>query len=218
MLHTSKGSRGTKPLSDLEEVDLLVSTIAVVFDPTSQPPPVNVPSDLTGIIRQPVNVSGNPLGQLTITSTRDQIELLLSGNRFEVRDLSGTLDQGVAKIPRIVHEVMALLGNPRLSSYGINFVLEMPKQEARNWLVTTLLSPSIQERLEGELSSNHVNLILHRQSKTLTTQLASGVADKIGVNFNASQETPELPNAEHLRDDMKEQYGALIGLLERLGG
>ena len=205
-------------MSETERLELLVSTIAVVFDPTHQPSPISIPSDLTGILRQPVNVSGDPLGQLVLTSTRDQTELILSGNKIDVRDLSGKLDQGVAKIPRIVHELGALLGNPGLRSYGINFILELSKDDATNWLATNLLSPVVRESLEGQLSSNHINLTLHRPPKTLAIQLASSVVDKINVNFNASGEATELPSAEHLRQDMDDQYRTLIGLLEQLEG
>ncbi len=212
-------------MSESKTVDLLLSTVAVVMDPASQASPINVPNDLvTGILREPINVSVDPIGQLTVTSTRDQIELQLLNNKIDVREVSGDREQGIAKIPRIVHELMALLENPRLRTYGINFVVELPQDDARTWLSSKLLSPVIRDRLEGQLSSNQVNLVLDRSPEVLTVLLTSRGANKINVNFNASvnfdasEESAELPSIEGLGQEMVKQYQTLIELLGQLEG
>ncbi len=211
------GELESDELFEPESLDLLASTIAVVFEPTPQPTPINISAELlAGILREPLNVSADPAGQIMVTSTRDQVELQLLRNKIDVRDVSGDRDQGLAKIPRIVHEFMALLGDVPLQSFGINYIVEVSKDNARDWIATKLLSPTISERIEGQLSSNHVNLILEQTSKTLTIQLSSRVATKMNVNFNVSELTVELPSAENLRAYMDEQYQALIGLLRQL--
>ena len=200
-----------------ENVDLILSTVAVILDPGPDMPNITISDEaLTHILRRPLNVASAPGGQFLIASNRDQIEVQLFPNKIDVRNVSGRAEQGEERIPRIINEFLSLLGNPTLASYGINFAVELKKDDARNWLATNLLNPLLRELVGPDFSSNQASLIIEVPPKQLTVQFGVRSEDQLHVNFNASEDAGGLPSIEQLTEELRGQFSGLIGMLHDL--
>jgi hypothetical protein len=203
-------------LANRSQVELILSTIAVVFQPGESPRQIDIGGEaLTAILRRPLTVAQGP-DILIVTSNRDQIEVQIFPNKIDVRELSGDIAQGRSKIPRIVHEFLSILTDMRIQSYGVNFNLEINVERPREWLGNNLLNPGLAES-GTTLSSNLVSLVLERPPKVWTVRFEAQADDKLNINFNASEHTETLPNRENLDNELKAQYEALKEFLDHLG-
>jgi len=154
---------------------------------------------------------------VAITSARDQIEVHLASNKVDVRDLSGELDQAQSKVPRILNEFLAVLSSPPVTSYGVNFILDIRIQEPDQWLANHLLDPTLSGKLGTQLSSQLVVLIFNQPPKIWTVRFESRDSSRININLNASEGVRVLPGLERLAEDMVTQLEAVHKLLTRLG-
>ena len=192
------------------EADLLFSTIAVVFDPDPNLPIFRMNDEiLSEILRRPLNIGNDPTGQIVISSPRDYIEIQLSPNKIDVRDFSGSHEHGEEHIPRVIHRFLQILDYPELTSYGINFVVEVPNDEPAQWIANTLVNPTKKEYFEN-LTSNRVHLVFQDGCKDITMQVATRGTKNINVNYNASESVSILPSIEELRQGITERHCHLV--------
>ena len=199
------------------QMEILVSTIAVLLVPPTELVPVGITEDaLTGILRRPLTVGEASGGRTIISSNRDQVDVQLFPNKLDVRDVSGDAAEGRRKIPRILTEFLALLANPTITSIGINFIVELSQAEPTQWLGTNFLDPDLATRLGAQPTCNDIALILEVPPKVRNVRFTAQGSDRINVNFNASEETQELPSPKRLEQDLQEQFDTLRRLIEKL--
>jgi hypothetical protein len=204
-------------LANSSQAELLLSTIAVLYQPSDPLNPVSIGGEqLASILRQPLNVGQGP-GLLIATSSRDQLEVHFFPNKIDVRELSGNIAQGVRKIPEILYKFLPILGQVKIQSYGINLVLETNVEKPNRWLGDKFLDRQLSSTLGASPSCDVIVLGLEGPPKERKFQFAAQPGDKLNVNFNASERTDALPSSSRLGEELSEQYLALIELLAQLG-
>ena len=184
-------------MSELPPVDLMFSTVAVVFEPTPDLPVFRITDEvLTNILQHPLNIGNSPGGQIVIGSPRDNIEIQLAPNKIDVRNVSGDNVTGEESIPHILHGFLQILDNPALVSYGINFVVELPVAAPAHWIANQLAHPQMQEYFGDNLASNRMHLQFQDGQKDVTLQIGVRGDGHINMNFNASENISVLPSQE----------------------
>jgi len=191
-------------------IDIIVSTIAVIIAPPNQPRNVSQ-KDLQQVLTHPSFLQ-SPEG-MKVSSLRDQIESILSGNKIDVRDFSGKSRFSGSKIPSVLH---IFLGPRQISSYGINFIITLPLAQPLQWMCDNMLSPKISERTQKTLIGGAGALKIAVEHKTWNIKLDPGEGDTIKVDFNANEETQQLPDEGRLRQELQEQFDALLQFLTDL--
>jgi len=199
-------------LIDQANIDIMMSTIAVITAPPAQPRSIDQ-KDLQQVLTRPLAIGQSPEG-LLVSSQRDQIEVIVGGNKINVRDLSGEPRFSQSKIPPTLH---FFLGPSQINSYGVNFTIAVPRVEPLQWLRDNILSPQISERTRKTLIGGAGALKIAVEHKTWNIKLESGEGDTINVDFNASEETQQLPDNGRLRQELQEQFDALLRFLNDLG-
>lgn len=208
---------GENSLASASQFDLIVSTIAVLFEPSDTRQPTGITSEqLSAVIRKPLSIGQTPDGGTIISSNRDQIEIQLFPNKIDVRESSGDPQQGGRKIPRVLHEFMAIVHDAPIRSYGMNFILDVYTRDPSAWLSVNLLNQELASTLGSPVSSNVVSLIFDRPPKTLTVRFESREPDRINVNFNATEHADTLPPQEQLEVELTDLYESLQGILVKL--
>jgi hypothetical protein len=200
-------------------VELLTATVAVICDP-GPPPETDLVEAFRTLIRVPLNVSQTVDGSLIVASNRDQMEVSLSPNKVDVREVSGDAERAAEKIPRVLDGVFRMLSSPQTRSYGINFILESDLSGAEGataWLGQTFLNESLSGKLDTTLSSDSVMLSFHQGSKVHTIRLQITDGTRVVVNSNASEAIASLPNEEKLKEELTSQYGFLMDVLRKVG-
>ena len=206
-------------MSSSRNLDFILSSIAVIFEPGPKMPDVNISDEaLTQILRRPLSISSAAGGRFLIASARDQIEVQLFSNKIDVRNVSGRQEQGEDRIPKVISEFISLLGNPTLGSYGVNFAIEIYQEQAERWLMSNLLNPAVLgELVEDEVTSNQISLSFERLHKEYTIHLGVRNPDQLHINFNASQDMDHLPGVDQLTVELREQHLFLVDVLDQLG-
>ena len=144
----------------------MVSSVAIGLSPSAELPATALSSERLGsIIGQPLSLAQSPDGRPLVSNVRKQIELHLLGNRVDLRDLSGSIDKAISTIPTIINEIVAAANNPDIRSYGINFIADMHRANAVQWLSETFLNPDLSTRLDSPLSSNHTSIVIQRPAQ-----------------------------------------------------
>ena len=189
-----------------------MSTIAVITAPPPQPRSIDQ-KDLQQVLTRPLAIGQSPEG-LVVSSQRDQIEVMVGGNKINVRDLSGEPRFSESKIPPILH---FFLGSSQITSYGVNFIITVPRVEPLQWMRDNILSPQISERTQKTLMGGAGTLKIAFEHKTWNIKLEPGEGDTINVDFNASEETQQLPDNARLCQELREQFDALLRFLNDLG-
>jgi hypothetical protein len=199
-------------LIDQENIDIIMSTIAVITAPPAQPRSIDQ-KDLQQVLTRPLAIGQSPDGIL-VSSQRDQIEVIVSGNKINVRDLSGEPRFSESKIPSTLH---FFLGSSQIKSYGVNFIINVPRVEPLQWIRDNILSSQIPKRTQKTLIGGAGTLKIANGSKTWNIKLEPGEGDTINVDFNASEETQQLPDNSRLSQELQEQFLALLRFLNDLG-
>ena len=199
----------------VESFDLLASTVALVFQPPLQPPVSISGQEMAKFLHMP-SPGYSPDGSVAINSHRDQIEVFVSANKLDVRNLSGNFEKGYEKVPEVLHGMYNLLGADSPTSVGINFVLSVPKEEPQAWIGQSFLSGDIASIFKGSLASDMISVIYERDNKVITVRFEARPDSAITVNFNASQDVTALPGQEQIAADIATQRGILNELLEGL--
>lgn len=188
-----------------------MSTIAVITAPPPQPRSIDQ-KDLQQVLTRPLAIGQSPEGIL-VSSQRDQIEVIVGGNKINVRDLSGQPRFSESKIPPILH---FFLGPSQINSYGVNFIVVVPRVEPLQWMRDNILSPQISERTQKTLIGGAGTLRIAFEHKTWNIKLEPSEDDTINVDFNASEETQQLPDDARLCQELQEQFDALLRFLNAL--
>ena len=203
----------------MSPVELLVSTIGVTHD--AAPPPTILFSDetLRGLVRPPLNVFPT-MDSIRVVSNRDQIELVLSPVRSEVRDFSGDLEKASTKIPDVLAKVMDLLDGPVVRSFGVNFLLEAHREETEDvaaWLGKHFLRDNLEGDLGTTVSCPSITFFYERDGKSQTIDLEVSGDSAVTINSTASEPTEALPDKPKLESEMKSQHDYLFNLLGKVG-
>ena len=197
---------------DQASIDIVMSTIAVIIATPAQPRSIDQ-KDLQQVLTRPLAIGQSPEG-LLVSSQRDQIEAIVGGNKINVRDLSGEPRFSESKIPPILH---FFLGPSQINLYGVNLIIAVPRVEPLQWMRDNILSPQIPERTQKTLIGGAGTLKIDAEHKTWNIKLEPGEGDTINVDFNASEETQQLPDDDRLRQELQEQFDALLRFLSDLG-
>lgn len=191
-----------------------MSTIALLSLPSQQPTNINQ-KDLEGVLTSPLLI-GQSGPTLIISSQRDQIEVLSAGNMLNVRDLSGRSEFSESKVPAVL-DFFFRLSTPRISSYGVNFIITVPRSEPGQWIRDNILAAQISVKTQKTLLGGSAMLKIAADPKTWNIKLEPKEDNKISVDFNASEDTQGLPDPERLRQEMGEQFESMLRFLTELG-
>ena len=201
-------------------IELLTTTIAVVFDP-APPPDIQLSEAFRRFMRVPLNISQGLDGSLMVVSNRDQIEVSLSPNKADVRDVSGIVERAQTTVPKVLAGVSEILSSSKTRSYGINFLFECNldgDEDADAWLGRIFVDDRIVEVLGTSPSSDSIMISYGNGSKVQTIRLRVGDQRRIVANSNASEEIDTLPDNEKLEREIISQYHYLTELLRKVGG
>ncbi len=203
----------------MSPADLLVSTIAVIHD--AVPSPVNLFSEetLRGLVRPPLNVFPT-MDSFRIVSNRDQIELVLSPVRSEVRDFSGDVEKASSKLSDVLKGLMGLLAEPVVRSYGINFLLESRYEETEEvavWLGQHFLRDNLTGDLGTPVSCDEITFSYEREDKSQTINIEVTGDSTVIINSSASEQTDALPDKSKLEVELKSQHDYIFNLLRKVG-
>ena len=202
-------------MTEMSSWDISQSTIAVVIQPPASPPGIE-DSDLRSIMRPPFSIGQGLAGEAFVSSTRDQMEIILSPTKINVRDLSGRNAFGDSKVPEILH-LLVQKYDTTIDSFGINFIFQIPNSDPQGWIRKILLNPGIQEASGLALLGGQARISLQNNRKTWNISFQQAQDNSgIEVNFNASENTRELPAPDALRQSMDEQLRGLSELISKL--
>lgn len=212
----------TESVND-NQIDLILSSVAALFEPTA--PQRSVPltdADLRTILRRPMNISQGSEGFM-ISSSRDQIEVQVGPNKIDVRELSGEIDNGKSKIPRIINGLGGLLQLSKIQTYGINFIVEVAVERPHEWIGDNLLNKELAARFGTSTSSNLITLVLDHPpaasdplNSTWTVRFEARPGGRLNVNFNASRHIDKLPEDGQLGVEVGAAYEAMTRILAQL--
>ena len=200
-----------------DQSELITSTVAVVLNtPISLSSTAIKADQLEAVLRRPLSFLQGPEGPI-ITSNRDQTEIHLLNNKIDVRESSGDVNQSRNKIPRIATGFLGILGTVEIRSYGVNFILEFNVERPEEWLGGNLINPAIATKFGAPISGNAVDLVLAQPPKILTFRFQAQPANRLNVNFNASEDASALPDEGMLESEIGKQYKALGDFLSQVG-
>lgn|GEM_PF-5112116 len=198
---------------DSANIDVTISTIAALIAPPPLPQPIEIDQRaIEQVLTRPLAIGQTP-GGMFVSSQRDQIEVIVGGNKVNVRDLSGRKTFSESKIPPILH---FFIGSSQITSYGVNFILTVPRVEPIQWICDNILSPQISKKTEKTLIGGAGTLKIVSGHKTWNIKLEPGEGDIVNLDFNASETTIQLPDDNRLREELQEQYNALMEFLNEL--
>lgn len=199
----------------LENLELTMSTVAVVVEPPKEAPRFDE-AYLLRFLHSPFGIGQLADGQTVITSNRDQIEIWLSPTRIEIRDLSGKTEFDDSRLPELLRSFFTEYGTT-LRSYGVNLIVSLKKERPAEWISVHMLHPGLSQTVEKSvIGSNAVSVSLQAEPKTWNIQF-SVQHGRLQVNLNASEETNELPLEGDLKTQLDEQYASLVNLISQLG-
>lgn len=198
---------------DRASIEIVMTTIAALSSPSQQPATIDQ-KDLERILTRPLTI-GQSGPTLIIGSQRDQIEVVTVANLLNVRDLSGRSEFSESKVP-VVLDFFLKLSSPRLSSYGVNFIIAVPRSQPEQWIRDNILAGQISVKTKKTLLGGSAMLKIAADPKTWNVKLEPR-EDKISVDFNATEDTQEVPDLAHLRQEMGEQFESMLKFLTELG-
>ena len=173
----------------------LLSSIVYLFEPDTVKKTGFEPRDLEGILHPPVSVGQTVDGKLVLTSVADQVELFLSRERFDVRDLSGR-NPGEKPIGDVMAKVVETFGGtPR--AFGFNYEITCPvpsDKESGAYIADIFLSENELTQAFG-LYGASVTLFYKRGTKRCTMRLEPQWGDpssnSVYVNINLHEDLPQ---------------------------
>ena len=197
---------------DTKKVDLSMATIAIVTAPPEQSG-INQ-QELEQILTPPLMIGQSPEG-LLVSSQKDQIQVITGGIKTNVRDLSGRRTFSRNKIPAILHFFIDRL-KLKVTSYGVNFIINVPCIESIKWIGDNIISNQVSQKTGKTLIGGMATVKMASGQKTWNIKFEPSSGKMVQVDFNASEETQQLPNQPRLREELQEQYHALLGILDAL--
>lgn len=203
----------------IQDLDILSSNIVVVLNKPEKPIPFS-PSDLGKIVREPLNIT-QTLDGIIIDSPRDQIEITLTSGRLKVADNSGQIPSKKRAV-EVTLNILRLL-NTTYRAFGLNYKITFRPEAERNpadVIANTVLD---KDRIENssrlKIIGAAATLFYNRGTKVCTLTIepqARLKGDKIIVDFNAHEDSSELPPMDQLQKSFKKEYSALIKVLSSI--
>ena len=198
---------------DTNKIDVTISTIAVVTEPPQQALALDQ-KELEQILTRPLSVVQSPAA-LVVSSQRDQLEAILSGNKTNIRDLSGQTTFSQSKIPTVLNFFIQRFAL-QVISYGVNFVVTVPCVQPAQWIANNLISSRVSEKT-GKIPVGRMCLVsVESGRKTWNIKLEPIDNMTLNVDFNASEETQQLPDVKTMHDELQEQFEGLLKFLNDL--
>ena len=170
--------------------------------------------ELEQILTPPLTIGQSDEGML-VSSQKDQIQVIAGGIKTNVRDLSGRKTFSRSKIPVILHFFINRF-KLQVTSYGVNFVINVPCIEPVKWIGDNIISTQVSQKTGKTLIGGIATVKIEAEQKTWNINFKPSGNKMIKVDFNASEETQQLPNQQRLREELQEQYHALLGFLDAL--
>ncbi len=199
---------------NIDDIYLVMSTVAILHE-LPEPKNINI-KDFEALLSPPITAAASLPAGMLINSPRDQIEILMANNKTDFRDLSGRKDFSSSNIGKLV-EYFAGKFRLKVNTYGINFILRVPHSEPRKWIMENILSSKISKKTRKKLLGGNGTVSLKSGRKTWNIGFEATDDNKIGVNFNATEKSDEMPSAEELRDDLNKQWNSLIKFFSDIG-
>ena len=199
------------------ETDLVLATIAILFEPPEMAQPVSTQEQLGAVLRRPFTIGQTADGRLIVNSNRDQIEVQLYPNKIDVRDSSGELAKAKVKVPEVLSKIMALVfqdASPNIKTYGINIVVEFPIAEPNTWIGETFLKDELSTIFGPPISSNEIAIRASEPPKTIIVKMLSRENSRININFSASEDTESLPDVDRLAEELEFYHARTLKLVE----
>ena len=198
---------------DINTLDITISTIAVVTKTPQQALTID-PKELEQILTRPLSVAQSPIA-LVVSSQRDQLEATLSGNKTNIRDLSGRKTFLQSKIPTVLNFFIQKFAL-QIISYGVNFVVSVPCAQPAQWIANNLISSRVSEKT-GKTPVGGVCVVsVGSGHKTWNIKFEPIDDTTLNVDFNASEETQQLPDVKAMLDELQEQFDGLLTFLNDL--
>jgi len=199
-------------LVDKVKIDVTMATIAVI---TALPDQSTISQqEFEQILTPPLTIGQGSEG-LLVSSQRDQIQVITGGNRTNVRDLSGRKTFSKNKIPAILHFFIDRF-HLQVTAYGINFVINVPCIEPVKWISDNIISTQVSQKTGKTLIGGIATVKVEAGQKIWNIKFEPSGDKMIKVDFNASEETQQLPNRQKLREELQEQYYALLEFIDDL--
>ena len=151
---------------------------------------------------------------VTVTSPRQQIEVIAQATKINVQDQSGKTDFENSKIPRVLYAIVDSYGTD-VTSYGVNFLLSIECPEPSTWIARHVYDPELGARTGTTLLGASANIRLDSPPAVLTLLLDAEGEDRIHVNSNASYQGA-LPDETGLRGQLTSEYADLKRLLANI--
>lgn len=198
---------------DTNDIYLVMSTVAVLHE-TPETKKINI-KDFEKVLSPPITaIPSLPEGML-ISSQRDQIEILLTNNKTDFRDLSGRKDFSSSKIGKLVGYFVNEFGL-NVNTYGINFILRVPCPKPQNWIMKSVLSSEITKKTGIKLIGGKGTISLKSGRKTWNIGFEPTEHNEIEINFNATEKRNSVPIDKTLRNEFKEQWKLLVEFFNNL--
>ncbi len=199
-------------MADQVKINVVMSTIAILTVPPQQS--AISQKELEQVLTPPLTIGQSTEG-LLVSSQKDQIQVIAGGNKTNVQDLSGSKTFSRSKIPTIL-DFFVKKFKLDVTSYGVNFVINVPCTEPQKWVADNLLSTQVSQKTGETLIGYGATLKIVAGQKIWNVKFEPSGDKVINVNFNASEETRQLPDKKRLREELQEQFGALQKLLNDL--
>ena len=196
---------------DLKKIDISITTIAII---TALPQQSAISQqELEQILTPPLTIGQTSEGML-VSSQKDQIQVIMGGIKTNVQDLSGRKGFSRSKIPSILSFFVNRFAL-QVSTYGINFIINVPCKEPVKWIGDNIISSQVSQKTKKTLIGGTATVKIAAEQKTWNIKFEPSGDKMISVDFNASEET-QLPNQKRLREELQEQFHALLGFLNDL--
>ena len=197
---------------DPKKIDLSMATIAIITAPPQQSG-INQ-QELEQILTPPLTIGQSPEG-LLVSSQKDQIQVITGGIKTNVQDLSGRKGFSRSKIPTILSFFVNRFAL-QVSTYGVNFIINVPCIESVKWVGDNIISSQVSQKTKKTLIGGTATVKIAAGQKTWNIKFEPRGDKIINVDFNASEDTQQLPGQKRLREELQEQFQALLEFLNSL--
>lgn len=201
---------------NINNVYLVMSTVALLHE-IPEPRKIDIKS-FEKLLSPPVNVVPIITGNTVINSQRDQIEILVSDGKTDIRELSGKTNFNSSKIGELI-EYFIKEFNLIINTYGINFIIKIPNSNPKKWIVDNILSAKLAKKTGKKLIGGKCTISLKSGVKIWNIGFDAD-GKNVQLNFNASEKTDKTITSKKITDEINKQWGLLseylieIGLLE----
>lgn len=198
---------------DTNKIDVTISTIAVGTELPQQALGIDT-KELEQILTRPLSVVQSPVA-LMVSSQRDQLEAILSGNKTNIRDLSGRKTFAPSKIPTVLNFFIQKFAL-QVISYGVNFIVTVPCVQPAQWVANNLISSQVLAKTGLTPIGNTCVVSVMSGRKTWNIKFEPMDDSTLNVDFNASEKTRQLPDVDAMHNELQEQFDGMLKFLNDL--